>query len=129
MGRGQGSHATSLAEVVEQLRSNQPTVETGKINFKEDQNTGYAARTRINASADATIAIAVDFSSAGEKLTKSSVIDQGKKYIPIDVTANLSDIGFRTNQIVEELNSVGAKTLNIAGNGIYTMKEIGRAHV
>lgn len=109
-----------------------------KINFQEDQNTGYAARTRINASADATIAIAVDFNSAGEKLTKNSVIEQGKKYIPRNLDEMFSSVdpfdlnkGYELNDkfifqiaegIVMDLNSVNAKTLNIAGNGIYTMK-------
>jgi hypothetical protein len=83
----------------------------------------YRNRTIKNASADATIAIAINFETPGEKLTKSSVVNQGKKYIPIDakileVTEN------RVNKIVEMLNSVNAKTLNIAGNGIYTMKDL-----
>jgi hypothetical protein len=101
-----------------------PTVSTTKnpIKFEEEKSTGYRERTIKNASADATIAIAVDFNSAGERLTKSSVLMQKKKYIPIDVTDNLSDIGFRASKIVEQLNSINAKTLNIAGNGIYTMK-------
>ena len=95
----------------------------GQIIFQEDQNTGYAARTRVNASADATIAIAVDFTSAGEKLTKSTVLQQRKKYIPIvlsDETKLLVDE--YAQSIVEELNSINATSLNIAGNGIYTMK-------
>jgi len=97
---------------------------SGAINFQEDQNTGYAARTKINASADATIALAIDFTSAGEKLTKNSVLKQDKKYIPID--ANKLDVTQeRVNRIVNELNSVNAKTLNIAGNGIYTMRDAG----
>ena len=83
----------------------------------------YRNRTIKNASADATIAIAINFETPGEKLTKSSVVNQGKKYILIDakileVTEN------RVNKIVEMLNSVNAKTLNIAGNGIYTMKDL-----
>ena len=104
----------------EVIKPTTATVSEG-ITFQEDQNTGYAERTKKNASADATIAIAVDFNSTGEKLTKRSVLEQGKKYIPIDANS-LSDIGFRANKIVEILNSVNAKTLNIAGNGIYTMK-------
>ena len=91
------------------------------IKFEEDKNTGYAARTKINASADATVALAVNFDSAGEKLTKSTVLNQNKKYIPIDVKDSLSDIDVRANEIVQQLNSVNAQTLNIAGNGIYTM--------
>lgn len=90
-----------------------------KISFQEEQTSGYKNRTIKNASADATIALAVDFNSAGEKLTKSSVLNQGKLYIPIDL--NNSDI-VNAEDIVKKLNSVNAKTLNIAGNGIYTMK-------
>jgi hypothetical protein len=92
------------------------------IDFKEEPTTGYRTRTIKNASADATIAIAVDFNSAGEKLTKSSVEAQNKKYIPIHVAGNLAPTQDRINAIVEALNEVNAKTLNIAGNGIYTMK-------
>jgi hypothetical protein len=111
---------------------------SSNIILEEDQSTGYKERTVKNASADATIALAVDFSSAGEKLTKSSVESQGKKYIarnldemfvlqdPFDVkkgyTLNDAAIFNLAAGIVMDLNSVNAKTLNIAGNGIYTMK-------
>lgn len=93
-----------------------------EINFQEEQTLGYRNRTIKNASADATIALATDFNTAGEKLTKSSVLQQGKKYIPIDANS-LSTSEERVNKIVEYLNSVNAKTLNIAGNGIYSMKQ------
>ena len=92
-----------------------------KINFQEEPTTGYRQRTINNAKADATIAIAVDFNSAGEKLTKTSVLGQNKKYISIDANT-LTVSKERVDKIVEMLNSVNAKTLNIAGNGIYTMK-------
>ena len=91
------------------------------IDFQEEPTTGYKQRTINNAKADATIAIAVDFNSAGEKLTKTSVLGQNKKYIPIDANT-LTVTKERVDKIVEQLNSVNAKTLNIAGNGIYTMK-------
>jgi ribonuclease HI len=100
--------------------SNKP-VENKNVKFEEEQTTGYRNRTIKNASADATIAIAVDFNSAGEKLTKSSVLGQSKKYISLDAN-NLTVTQERVDKIVEQLNSVNAKTLNIAGNGIYTMK-------
>lgn len=93
------------------------------IMFEEEPTTGYRNRTIKNASADATIAIATDFSSAGERLTHNAVINQGKKYIPLD--ANSFALLLRPEsikKIVDDLNSVNAKTLNIAGNGIYTMK-------
>lgn len=97
--------------------------------FEEEQTSGYRERTIKNASADATIAIASDFNSAGEKLTKNSVLGQGKKYIPIDFNGKVkqSDV----DNIVKELNSLNKTDLftkdegiklNIAGNGIYTLK-------
>lgn len=89
------------------------------VTFEEDQTFGYKARTIKNASADATLALAVDFTTAGEVLTKNSVIEQDKKYISVHV----SDIEASTtiDMIINELNSCNAKTLNIAGNGLYTM--------
>lgn len=41
-----------------------------KIEFQESTSSDYPTRTNINASADTTIAIAVDFESGGEKLTR-----------------------------------------------------------
>ena len=90
------------------------------LEFKEDVDTGYKPRTIKNASADATLAFAIDFATSGEILTKESVITQGKKYIPIDV--NDADSIFNYQHVIDELNNCGAKTLNIAGNGLYTMK-------
>ena len=91
------------------------------IKFEEDPSSGYKARTRRNASADATIAIAVDFNTFGERLTKTQVKGQGNQYIPINAKI-LKITPERVDKIVDMLNSVNAKTLNIAGNGIYTMK-------
>jgi predicted kinase len=101
-----------------------------KIEFKEEQTSGYRNRTIKNASADATIAMAIDFNSAGEKLTKSSVLSQNKKYIPVDAN-KLEVTEQRVNNIVNSLNSINKQrnlfdnngiSLNIAGNGLYTMK-------
>lgn len=89
--------------------------------FIEEPTTGYRNRTIKNAGADATIAFAVDFNSAGERLTKSSVLQQGKKYIPVD-TNNPEITDELVESIVNQLNEVNAKSLNIAGNGIYTLK-------
>src|ERR1035437_973492 len=92
-----------------------------QITFEESKVSGYHDRTLKNASADATIAIAINFESPGEKLTKKSVKEQNKKYIAIDAK-NLSVTSDRIDRIVSMLNSVSAKTLNLAGNGIFTMK-------
>lgn len=114
-----------LAKVqrAEETSTEPEDVGTTEIDFLEDQSTGYAQRTKVNASADATIALATDFTSAGEKLTKSTVLNQNKKYIPIDANT-LTVTQERVDKIVDSLNSVNAKSLNIAGNGIYTMKNV-----
>lgn len=91
------------------------------ILFQEEETKGYRTRTIKNASADATIAFAVDFNSPGERLTKSSVLKQGKKYVSVDATS-LTITQDLIDRIVDALNAVKAKSLNIAGNGIYTMK-------
>jgi len=103
-----------------------------KIDFQEEPTSGYRNRTIKNASADATIALAYDFTSAGEKLTKSSVLNQNKKYIPLSIprkteTSDVNNAPIKTivDSVVEKLNSVNATTLNIAGNGIYTMRDAG----
>jgi len=94
-----------------------------EIIFLEEKSRGYKVRTIKNASADVTIAMAIDFNSAGEKLTKQSVIFQKKKYIPIRLnTLQITDE--LVNSIIEELNLIKAKTINIAGNGLYTFKNI-----
>ena len=84
-----------------------------QINFLEEQTPGYKERTIRNASADATIAMAVDFNSAGEKLTKSSVLNQNKKYIPLNAN-NLTVTKERVDKIVEELNSINKKSSSVA---------------
>ena len=100
-----------------------------KTTFKEHKDPSYVGRTKENASCDVTIAIASNFNSAGERLTKKLVEDQKKIYIPvhIDKILNLSEdlIDF----IVKKLNhSLKGNildpliSLNIAGNGIYTLK-------
>lgn len=94
--------------------------------LEEDNDAGYPSRTEVNAkSADITFAIAVKFDSAGEKLTKSLAQKHGKIYIPIHPGG---DIAEKADRIVGKINEsfLGQHyvTLNIAGNGIYTMKGI-----
>lgn len=98
------------------------------IIFEEDSSSGYRQRTIKNASADVTIAIATDFKSGGEILTKNSVLKQNKVYIAIDAH-NREITQERIDKLVGKINSAKLDgenkpkiTLNIAGNGIYTMK-------
>lgn len=91
--------------------------------FEEDSSNNYKERTIKNASADVTIAFAINFGTSGEILTKNSVVDQGKFYIAIDAK-NLNVTPERVNKLVKKLNKLENQeiTLNIAGNGMYTMK-------
>lgn len=103
------------------------------IEFIECQVPGYKARTLENAKADVTIAIAVDYTTAGEKCTKNCVSQNGKLYIAlpynsIGFTSNPeSDVveisNLYLNKIAKDIFNLKKKeiTLNIAGNGIYHM--------
>jgi hypothetical protein len=93
------------------------------IHFRECPDAGYKPRTIENASADATIAFAIDFYTSGEILTQKSALEQGKLYIPIRYP--FTNIEGDTNYIVHLFNNKKVETLNIAGNGIYTMSKLG----
>lgn len=88
--------------------------------FKESTSSGYLDRTNKNASADATIAFAVNFESRGEIQTKNFVKQQGKIYIAIDAN-NLVITKERVEKIVNKLNQTDLNSLNIAGNSIKTL--------
>lgn len=81
---------------------------------------GYAQRTRENADwSDITLALAVDFSTYGERATKKAA---GNKYIHSMLTGDLSIVVEELyNQIIS--NNLPTKNikLNVAGNGIYSL--------
>lgn len=112
----EGKSRSSILKGLTQKYSTQQN----NIDFQEEQAHGYKVRTIKNASADATLAFAIDFNTAGEVLTKNSVIEQGKKYIPVDV--NFMTSSTVMDFAIDLLNKYEPKTLNIAGNGLYTMK-------
>jgi 5'(3')-deoxyribonucleotidase len=94
--------------------------------LKQDDSPDYKPRTEVNVKqSDVTMAIAVNFDSPGEKLTKSLALSHGKLYIPVSPTGDISE---KASKIVSVLNkyfeSLGNKTfvLNVAGNGIATLK-------
>ena len=89
-----------------------------EIEFTQSLTSGYRDRTIENASADVTIAFAKDFSSAGEKLTRSSVLSQKKMYIDCDFSLQVN-----IPRVAARIATLRKKqiTLNIAGNGAYTL--------
>lgn len=81
----------------------------------EHISASYAPRTYHNATtADLTLAIAIDFNTAGEKLTKKAA---GDKYLAINYA---EDYIVAARKLYKECKSRQVKTLNIAGNSLYT---------
>lgn len=92
------------------------------IQFFEDTSEGYGHRTYVNAaSADVTLAFAVDFSTGGEKCTKDAVIKANKLYIPV----NLDYSSWKIHAPYIAWMIKDFSSLNIAGNGIYTLSKYG----
>lgn len=97
----------------------------------EHKSASYAPRTYHNAhTGDLTIAIALDFNTAGEKLTKKAALNKGAlNYLSIDIQAppiesarSLYVACKRPEKLAEPYQ---VKTLNVAGNGIYTLVKAG----
>lgn len=85
----------------------------------------YVPRTGENArGADVTVAFAVNFTTAGEKLTHR---EAGKfRYIAIPFG---SDVATAAERLITFMQEKKAQTLNVAGNGSYTLAESGVTQV
>lgn len=82
----------------------------------------YKDRTIYNASSsDVTLALATDLSTRGEQLTKRAA---GHKYIGFELVEDIPTL-YIARQLFKKLKNENARTLNIAGNGIYTLEEYG----
>lgn len=93
------------------------------ITYLESNSPTYPLRTMVNAgAADATIAFALDFTTPGEQLTKRAVNNAGNLYIPVHpLLISLLQI-HKTGKLLVQHQ---AKTLNIAGNGAYSLIKTG----
>ncbi|WP_157639808.1 DUF4326 domain-containing protein [Burkholderia ubonensis] len=90
------------------------------LRLQAHKDYSYVPRTTDNAmGADVTVAFAKDFNTAGEKLTKRLA---GFRYIGIPFGG---DVAAAAESLSAFLVARGAHTLNVAGNGIYTMSEHG----
>ena len=92
-----------------------------------EHNAGtYGPRTWINAGeSQATCAFAVDFETAGERLTRKAA---GVKYTHVDLKDGALDAQHAVRAartLYRFLNERDARVLNVAGNGIYTLSEHG----
>lgn len=92
------------------------------INFQEHVQTGYAMRTLDNARlSDLTIAFAIDFNTPGEILTRKAAYG---KYLGIEFDLLLTDINKAASTILKEMEKRKVSVLNVAGNGIYSLKHL-----
>ncbi len=89
---------------------------------QEHKSVKYTPRTYFNASSgDVTLAMAVDLNTAGEILTHKAA---GEKYIGFLLDNNIQAIDI-ARDLYRFMKKRNAKTLNIAGNGIYTLSKYG----
>lgn len=91
------------------------------------KSSSYAPRTYHNASQGVTLAIAADHNTAGERLTQKAAAKNGI----VKVQAQL----FReewlpaARQLYKMLRDANCRTVNVAGNGIYTLSKYGITQV
>ncbi|AUR87503.1 hypothetical protein NVP1101O_092 [Vibrio phage 1.101.O._10N.261.45.C6] len=98
-------------------------VDFKKLTICEHKSPSYVPRTWHNASsADLTVAFAVDFDSAGERLTKKAALETSGNYIHFDLR---SDPVVCARHLYVKMKQGDFKTLNIAGNGVYTTMRYG----
>lgn len=87
------------------------------IELNEHKSSSYAPRTYHNAAQGVTLAIAIDFNTAGEKLTHKA--SNGKI-----VQAHYDDDWKDTaRKLYTKLKKENCHVVNVAGNGIYTLQK------
>lgn len=90
------------------------------LTILEHTSSSYAPRTWANAAkGDVTIAIAVDYNTAGEKLTHKAA---GGKYIALPPDKPWME---NARELFKFARPRIARKINVAGNGIYTLKKHG----
>lgn len=103
------------------MESNKESVANGPaLQLIAHKEYSYVPRTGENAQgADVTVAFAVDFTTAGERLTKRLAMP---RYIGVPYGI---EVETAAAMLSEFMRKHGASSLNVAGNGIYTMAEHG----
>lgn len=91
--------------------------------LEENISDNYKVRTEENVNnSDLTLAIAIDFDSFGEKITKELTLKADKKYIAVSPDGDPIEKATKIVAKMNELNLPQKFILNIAGNGLSTMK-------
>jgi hypothetical protein len=90
------------------------------LTIVEHKSSSYAPRTWHNAkTADLTVAFAVDFTTHGEKLTHKAA---GARYLGLHLE---DDPLLSARRLYVAMKTHRVSTLNVAGNGIYTLSKHG----
>lgn len=91
------------------------------LTIREHKSSSYGPRTYANANdADVTIALAVDYSTAGERLTHKAAGDKYLK-LPFNAYSNIE----LARMLWKRLYGIDNPVINVAGNGIYTLSKHG----
>lgn len=93
------------------------------INIREHSSSSYAPRTWHNAAQGVTLAVAVDFSTAGEKLTTKAAQKQG--IVHLDARNFATGWLPAARELYTKLKDKDLRVINVAGNGIYTYAKHG----
>jgi len=94
------------------------------MQVREHKSPKYSLRTELNAnSADLTIACAEDYESSGEVLTHKLAVARGEeRYLKLPLSMTPIEAA---RLLWKRCKALNVRTLNIAGNGIYTLKKFG----
>jgi hypothetical protein len=96
------------------------------VKIREHASASYGPRTWENAKkGDVTVAFAVDFETAGERLTHKA---SAGKYIGLHIASELMNAEHALHcarQLFAFARAKNARCLNVAGNGIYTLSRHG----
>lgn len=93
------------------------------INIREHSSSSYAPRTYHNAAQGVTLALAVDFTTAGEKLTTKAAEKKG--IVHCDALHFATDGIRAARELYRMLKASDCRIVNVAGNGIYTFNKHG----
>lgn len=93
------------------------------INIREHTSSSYAPRTWHNAAQGVTLAIAVDFSTAGERLTTKAAQKNG--IVHLDARNFATGWLPAARELYKALKEADCRVINVAGNGIYTYSKHG----
>lgn len=114
--------SSELNAFIKELR--RPKGKGAETVFSTSGNNSYPSRTRENANwSDITIALAQNFNTAGERLTKNAARN---KYVSFTLAAESNDASEIAENLYNQIRTKGKTDnlkINIAGNGIYSMKQ------